>query len=70
MNASVEQEVHKTSISAGDVILHNGRERTVCRKDITHCEFFGVKLFGDSYRLGSQLVRKLVYIDPMKAVSL
>jgi len=46
---------HITNIKAGDTVIHNGQEKTVCKNDITS-GFMGVCLFGDSYRLGSKLV--------------
>ena len=62
----VTEEVHKTLVTPGDLILHNGAEMTVCRADITRGDFFGVKIFGDSYWLGYQLFKILKYNDPMR----
>ena len=45
-------EKHISQISAGDTILHNGREMTVCEHDIKR-GFCGITIFGDSYRLGT-----------------
>lgn len=62
MNAFTVEEVHKSVIRVGDCIAHNGKEMTVCQSDLTNCEFFGIKIFGDCYRLGYQPVKRLKYI--------
>jgi len=46
---------HITEIRPGDTVIHLGLTRTVCRCDI-HRGFMGLTMFGDSYRLGSDLV--------------
>lgn len=54
-------KVHISQIRLGDTILHtDGKVRTVCRKDITRNNFTGISLFGDSYRLGTMPVKKLL----------
>lgn len=50
---------HKDDVNVGDTIEHNGHERTVCACDIKQDSFMGRTLFGDSYRLGYQLVKVL-----------
>lgn len=51
--------VHKDCIKIGDIILcKDGKVRTVCRNNITN-GFMGVCLFGDSYRLGQDPVKKI-----------
>ena len=51
--------VNVSEIVAGDTILHtDGMLRTVCKKDIK-TGFMGVTLFGDSYRLGTILVKRI-----------
>lgn len=53
--------VHISEIRPGDTILHtDGVVRTVCRKNITRDSFMGISLFGDSYRLGTLPVKKLI----------
>tara|TARA_R110000765_G_scaffold356661_2_gene446764 strand:- start:446 stop:637 length:192 start_codon:yes stop_codon:yes gene_type:complete len=56
MSAFTFVEVHKSLVKSGDTIKHNDKEMTVCSSDITRCEFFGIKIFGDSYRLGTKKV--------------
>lgn len=59
MNYKVE-EVHISTIQAGDTILHtDGLIRTVGNMNIRHGSFMGITLFGDSYRLGNTLVKRL-----------
>ena len=54
-------EVDKESILHGDAIEHNGVIQTVSRSDIIRNNFTGLTIFGDSYRLGRQKVKKVVY---------
>ena len=54
------QLTHKENISIGDTILCNdGNLRTVCRNNIT-IGFMGLCLFGDSYQLGREEVKKVI----------
>ena len=50
--------VDKSTIRAGDVILHDGKEMTVGRKDIARSSFMGISIFGDCYNLGYKKVFK------------
>ena len=61
MSVWKEVEVHKSLIQSGDTILHNGKMMTVCKRDITRCSFMGICIFGDSYKSGYQLVKKMIY---------
>jgi hypothetical protein len=54
--------VHISSIQPGDVIFHDGSDRTVCPKDIKQCYFMGTTVFGDSYHLGYRKVKKVTSI--------
>lgn len=54
-------QVHISTIKAGDTVLHNGHEKTVCRNNLTRDSFMGQCLFGDSYRLGRKPVTKVIY---------
>lgn len=52
--------VHKDIIAVGDnIICPDGRDRTVCSKDIKRCNILGVTIFGDSYNAGHKLVPRL-----------
>ena len=53
-------ETHIDNIRVGDVILHNGKEMTVCAKDITRDQFMGTSLFGDCYMSGYKPVKKVI----------
>lgn len=61
-------DVHISTVSAGDTVLHNGRLRTVGRKDIKRDDFFGLMLFCDSYNLGTVPVKKVTF--PQKTAPL
>ena len=59
-NFNVE-EVHISQIRVGDIILHNnGETETVCRKHLKRDSFMGHTLFGNSYKLGRTLVKRLI----------
>lgn len=54
------QLVDKMDIRIGDTILCNDENmRTVCRNNITY-GFMGLCIFGDSYRLRKEKVKKVV----------
>lgn len=54
------EKVHISKVRVGDTVIHNNREMTVCATDIKRDPFMGNLLFGDCYRLGSQLVERVV----------
>lgn len=51
--------VHISTIKPFDTVFHNGKIRTVCSNDLSRSGFMGLTLFGDSYRLGYALVKKI-----------
>lgn len=54
------EEVHKTTINAGDTILSdNGVTKTICAQDITLNSLVGRCICGDCYRLGKRLVKRV-----------
>jgi hypothetical protein len=54
------KKVHISTIKHGDTILHvDGCIRTVCNSNIKR-RFCGITLFGDSYRMGTVLVDKII----------
>ena len=67
MSAFTLSKVHKSQIRAGDTISHNGKLMTVGMSDLTLCDFFGIKIFGDSYKIGYQPVLRAAYNDPITA---
>ncbi|ECH8186135.1 hypothetical protein RF23_005202 [Salmonella enterica subsp. houtenae] len=54
-------DVHIRTVSPADTVLHQGKLRTVCRRDIKNSDFFGLMLFGDSYNLGTVPVKKVTF---------
>lgn len=54
------QEVHISTIKVGDTILHNGEVKTVNKNYMGYSSFMGHSLFGDSYQLGTILVKKII----------
>lgn len=51
---------HISRIRAGDTVLHDGKQQTVCQSNLKRDSFMGITLFGDSYRLGYLPVQKVV----------
>lgn len=54
------EEVHISNIRPGDTVMHEGKMRTVCVKDIKTGGFMGTSLFGDSYHSGYKLVERVI----------
>ena len=56
------KEVPISTIRIGDTVLNRkGLETTVCGNDINYDSFMGYTLFGDSYKLGKELITKITY---------
>ena len=55
---------HISEIKQGDTVMIDGEMRTVGKNNIKS-GFMGITLFGDSYRLGSQPVQKVVIYRAM-----
>jgi len=54
------KEVHISQIKSGDTILHTDNKiTTVCDNNIKS-GFCGITLFGDSYNMGTILVKKII----------
>lgn len=51
-------DVHICDIYQGDTVLHDNVLKTVCRSDIKD-GFCGRTIFGDSYKSGTVLVKKI-----------
>lgn len=57
------KEVHISQIMTGDTILHtDGEIRTVGKENIKRDSFMGKTLFGDSYKCGYQMVKKVTHL--------
>lgn len=55
-------EVNISTISIGDsIICPDGFERTVSKGNIKKDTFLGITIFGDSYKLGANPVKKVNY---------
>jgi hypothetical protein len=54
------KQVHISTIKSGDTILHSDNKiTTVCNNNIKR-GFCGITLFGDSYRSGTILIKKII----------
>lgn len=65
------REVHKDDIRVGDIIIHEGKHRTVSAGDIkgNSGDFMGTTLFGDSYSLGHKKVQRVMYNKPRQLLN-
>lgn len=43
---------HISLVRVGDIVVHQGRARTVSGTDLKRCDFMGTSIFGDSYHIG------------------
>lgn len=59
------EDTHISDIKVGDTVFHDGHLRTVCPKDLKGPDSVGRRLFGDSYMLGRQLVKR--WVSPEEA---
>ena len=55
------KDVHISTIKWGDTVMHNGDMVTVGKDNIKHGGFMGSSLWGDSYKMGSILVKKVIF---------
>jgi hypothetical protein len=60
MSKAKLEPVHISQVSAGDTIEHEGKLTTICANNIKRDSFMGITLFGDSYRLGTKPVQKVM----------
>ena len=59
MNNTI-QNAHISTINIGDTVEHNNEIVTVGKNNIKYSEFMGITLFGDSYKLGNEMVKKVI----------
>ena len=55
-------QIHISNITAGDTVIHNNEMLTVSNKNIKKDLFMGKSIFGDTYRLGKNLVTKVKFV--------
>ena len=53
-------KVHISKIKGGDAILFHGQVKTVSNCDIKFDKFMGITIFGDSFKLGYELVTRVL----------
>lgn len=53
------EDVHKSMIRPGDIILERGKLRTLSSKDISRDAFMGITIRGSSYNLGQTPVSRV-----------
>jgi hypothetical protein len=58
----IPEQVHISMIRPGDIVIHQGRDRTISKSNISHDPFMGITIFGDSYHLGLLPVTRLKYM--------
>lgn len=59
----ITANVHVDNLKVGDTVEHNGEAKTVGPGDLKRGTFMGTTLFGDSYRLGTLPVKKVVKLQ-------
>ena len=52
--------IHISLVDIGDIIRHDGRDRTICKKDIGKVELLGRTIWGDSYWAGNKPVIRVL----------
>lgn len=55
------EPTHIEDLRPGDVVLYQGKEKTVGIKDVKSCRFMGISLFGYNYKCGSEPVLVVDY---------
>lgn len=58
------ESVHISQISVGDTIEHNGEVKTVSGNNLKKGGFCGTTVFGDSYNMGTKLVKRVRFAVP------
>ena len=56
------ENVHKDNIRVGDTILLHGELRTVCNNNIRRGGFCGTTIHGESFKLGSEPVKRVHFV--------
>lgn len=61
MTGDLHEQVPVSALRAGDTVLMGGVLKTVCSKDLKRCPLMGATLWGDSHRLGRDLITRVVF---------
>jgi hypothetical protein len=51
--------VKLSELKIGDIVIHNGVEKTVTKRNLKYSKFMGTTFEGDSYNLGTKLIQKV-----------
>ena len=57
------ENAHKDNIRVGDTILLHGELKTVCRNNIRRGGFYGTLIHGESFKLGSEPVKRVHFVQ-------
>ena len=52
-------KVKLSDLCVGDIVIHNGIEKTITKNNLKHSKFMGTTFEGDSYNLGTKLIEKI-----------
>lgn len=64
MNYTIDK-VHISQIGVGDTIISkDGHMQTICKNNLGGDSFMGKTINGDSYKLGYELVDKVIFNKP------
>jgi hypothetical protein len=62
MNYNI-QHTHISQIRVGDTIISkDGFMRTICKSNLGGDDFIGKTINGDSYKMGTELVEKVLFV--------
>lgn len=50
-----------SEIRIGDTVIHEGKMKTVSLRNFGRDDLMGLTLFGDSFKLGRELVQKVIF---------
>lgn len=53
------EKIHISRIMVGDTIFHDNKEMTVCKNNLKQ-GFCGLTVFGDSYKMGTAPVMRIL----------
>lgn len=63
-NATIH-ETHIENIMPGMTVMHYGEIKTVTRQNIGYSSFMGRSIFGDCYKNGHELVKRIIFKVPI-----
>jgi hypothetical protein len=66
MDNTICERVHINEIKVGDTVVYQGELKTVDGQCLKHKGFCGTTLWGDSFKVGSELVHRVEFVTLAK----